>query len=207
MMENYKSNSNASKARAKEANSERQKLEKVITGTAKVKKKSEIRKFADNFISEDASNVKSYLFKDVLVPGVKKLVSNLLKDGIDMILNGSVDRRGSSDRFGAEYVSYNKYSDRRYDDRPVGGGYSSRNAYGFNEYIFDNRGDAEIVLERLDEAIARYSIVSVADLRELAGLPQEYTDNKYGWTNIRNAEIRRVSDGYLLRMPKALPID
>lgn len=205
-METYKPNSHASKARAKEENSERKKLEKVITGTAKVKEKSKVGKFADNFIAEDITTVRKQLFKDVLVPGVKKLLSNLLKDGIDMILNGNVDRRSSSDRFGAEYVSYNKYSDRRYDDRPVGGGYSSRNSYSFNEYIFDTKADAERVLARLDEAIGMYGVVSVADLRDVAGLSQEYTDNKYGWTNIRNAEIRRVSDGWLLKMPKALPI-
>ena len=59
----------------------------------------------------------------------------------------------------------------------------------------------------MDELIETYGIVSVADLYDLVGKSCNYTDNKYGWTNIRNAEPVRVRDGYLLKMPKAGPID
>ena len=58
----------------------------------------------------------------------------------------------------------------------------------------------------MDELIDMYGQVSVADLYDLVGKTCEHTDNKYGWTNIRNAEPVRVRDGYLLKMPKALPI-
>ena len=54
------------------------KVEKVINGTAKVRKKTEARKFADIFISEDVSNVKEYIFMDVLVPGIKKAISDIV---------------------------------------------------------------------------------------------------------------------------------
>ena len=52
-----------------------------------------------------------------------------------------------------------------------------------------------------------YGLVRVADLKDLVGISDNYTDNKYGWTNIRNAEIVRVRDGYMIKMPKAVPID
>ena len=59
----------------------------------------------------------------------------------------------------------------------------------------------------MDELIDRYEVVSVADLYELVGITGNYTDNKYGWTNIRNAEVVRVRDGYVLKLPKATPIN
>ena len=59
----------------------------------------------------------------------------------------------------------------------------------------------------MDELIETYGVASVADLYDLVGLRCEYTDNKYGWNNLRNAEPIRVRDGYMLKMPKALPID
>ena len=59
----------------------------------------------------------------------------------------------------------------------------------------------------MDELIDTYSMVSVADLYDLIGVTGNYTDNKYGWTNIRNAEVVRVREGYLLKLPKALPIN
>ena len=56
------------------------------------------------------------------------------------------------------------------------------------------------------EAIETYQMVSVADLYDLVGVTGDYTDNKYGWTNLRNAKVVRVRDGYMIDLPKALPI-
>ena len=70
-----------------------------------------------------------------------------------------------------------------------------------------NRGEAQDVLDRMDELMDTYGLVRVADLYDLVGITGNYTDNKYGWTNIRNAEIVRVRDGYMIKMPRAVPID
>lgn len=56
-MEEYKPNSHRSKEERKESIPEKH-VEKVISGTVKPKKKSEMQKFADVFISEDVNNVK-----------------------------------------------------------------------------------------------------------------------------------------------------
>lgn len=205
-MENYKPNSRKFKEEAKEAAAERQQLEKVITGTAKVREKSKVRKFADVFISEDASNVKDYVFKDVFVPALKKLVSDIVKDGVEMILYGGVRRGGKNSVGGykADYVSYNRYSDRR-DDRYQEP--SRRTAYDYNDIVLESRGEAEAVLTRMDELLDMYGVVSIADLYDLVDKPHNYTDCKYGWMNLRTAEAVRVRDGYLLKLPRALPID
>lgn len=205
-MENYKPNSHKYKSEQQATGGERKKLEKVISGTAKAKKKSKAHKLTDVFISEDASSVKTYIFADVLVPALKKLVSDIVKDGIEMILYGETkrsDRR--SNGFRGDYVSYNKYSDRRdsYSDRSV----RTRTGYSYDDIILESRGEAEEVLSRMDELIDMYGVVAVADLYDLVGITGNYTDNKYGWTNIRNAEPVRVRDGYMLKLPKALPID
>lgn len=200
-MTDYKSNSHRSKE-AEQKIEERKKQDKVINGKAKVKKKNGIVKFTDVFISEDAANVKSYILMDVLVPAVKKAISDIVRDGIDMILYG--ESRGNKNRSNSSYVSYRDYSDRRDSDR-----YSSkaRTGYSHDDIILETRGEAEEVLSRMDELIDTYGIVSVADLYDLVGITRNYTDNKYGWTNIRNAEPVRVRDGYMLKLPKALPIN
>ena len=58
----------------------------------------------------------------------------------------------------------------------------------------------------MDEIMEEYGIVRVADLYDLVGITGDYTDNKYGWTNIRSAEVVRVRDGYKIKMPRAMPI-
>ena len=67
--------------------------------------------------------------------------------------------------------------------------------------------EAEEVITKMDELIDTYGMVSVADLYDLVGKTSEYTDNKYGWTNIRTAEVIRVRDGYMLKLPKVTPIN
>ena len=198
----YKPNSHKFKEEQKESSDDRKKLEKVVKGNVKTRKKSSIRKFADDFIAEDAKNIKSYVVLDVLIPALKKAVSDIVTNGIDMILYG--ESGSNKKRSNASYVSYRDYSDRR-DDRYRDN--RTRTGYGYDDLILDTRGEAEEVLSRMDELIETYGVATVADLYDLVGKSCNYTDNKYGWTNIRNSEAVRVRDGYLLKLPKALPIN
>ena len=199
-MEDYKPNSHRFKEDQKSQPEERKKLEKVVTGTVKTKKKSETSKLADIFIAEDASNVKNYILMDVLVPAIKKAISDIVRDGIDMILYGeSSGKRRSGGNAGR--VSYSGYYNNR-DERRTETTSRTRAGYSPDDIVLETRGEAEEVLSRMDELIDLYGSVSVADLYDLIGKTGAYTDNKYGWTNIRNAEPVRVRDGYLLKLPK-----
>lgn len=201
----YKPNSHKSKEESPKP-AEKKKVEKVVTGVVKTKK-NELRKFTDIFISEDVSNVKNYIFMDVLVPAIKKAVSDIVTNGIDMILYGDSGRnRRNTNASGVSYRSY--YDQRREDERRYSSVPVSRTRYSYDDIILNTRGEAEEVLARMDELIDTYGIASVADLYDLVGLTGDYTDNKYGWTNIRSAEVVRDRDGgYRLKMPKALPIN
>lgn len=190
----YKSNSHVSKELTKD------KKEIKPVARAKTKKKNTL---VDTFISEDAQNIKSYILMDVLVPAIKKAVSDIVTDGISMLLYGDTSHENRRSSGSASYVSYNRYSDRdRRDDRNT-----NRSRYSYDDVILNNRGEAEEVLMRMDEILDTYGVVSVADLYDLVGISGSHTDNKYGWTNLRNAEAVRVRDGYLLKLPRPYPID
>ena len=201
MNTDYKPNSH--KAKAEESVQAEKKVEKVISGTAKVRKKTGARKVADIFISEDASNVGSYIVMDVIVPAIKDVLSNVVKDSIDMILFGGTTRRGRDSRkSNAEYVSYNRFADRR-DDRRYDSRSSVASRYNFDDITIDSKAEADEVLERMDELLDTYGMVTVADLCDLVGISCEYTDNKYGWTNLRNAKVVRLrGNEYMLDLPR-----
>ena len=80
-----------------------------------MKKKNEIGKLKDVFISEDVTNVKNYILMDVLVPAVKKAVSDIITNGIDMLLYGGP--RHTSGGSKVSKVSYGSFYDKRDDDR------------------------------------------------------------------------------------------
>ena len=203
MNTDYKPNSHKSKQAATE-----KKVEKVVRGRVKTKPKGGIGKLTDAIVTEDVNNVKNYIFADVLIPAIKKAISDIVREGIDMLLFG--ESRGSSrSRNNADYVSYQKYSRddrRRYNDpgvHPTRG----RNGLLTEDIILETRGEAEEVLRRMDEIIDTYDAVSIMDLYDLLGETAPYTADRYGWTNLANAEAVRVNGGYLVKLPRAITID
>lgn len=198
-MRDYQPNSHRSKE-AGENNkpSEEKRVQKVVSGKVKTKK-NEGRKLASMFISEDAANVKSYIILDVLIPAVKKAVWDIITNGADMILYGG--------KGGGKHKSGTKISYRNYYDEPKDTRQRIGTRFDYDDLIFCSREECESVREQMIDLIDTYNFVTVADMYDMAGLSAPYTSNKYGWTNIRTAETVRVRDGYILKLPKAMPID
>ncbi len=198
-MENYPSNSH--KAREEVAE---KKVEKVVSGKTSTKKKSGMRKLSDTFLSEDVSNVKSYIFSEVLLPAAKKLVSDIVTNGIDMLLYGEIkNKKGNSSK-----VSYSRYYDDRRDRSRDYRSPVVRNNFDYDEIIFETRGDAEAVLDAMYDILNQYKVVSVAELYDLASITtHNYTCNNYGWIDLRGSSVVHVRDGYILKLPRALAID
>jgi hypothetical protein len=201
-VQTYQPNSHRFKEEQKNAPQDEKRIEKVVRGPVKTKKKNGLSKAASLFISEDIDNVGEYLLTDWVVPTVKKAILGAL----DMILNGgrsSYSGRQSGSK--VTYRSYGKYyDDPGYERRSAG---TARPRFDYDDIVFANRGEAEAVREEMDNVIERYGFVTVADMYDMAELPQPYTSNKFGWTSIRNAEVVRDREGYILKLPKAMPIE
>ena len=202
-MPEYVSNSHKSK-REKEANEEK-KIDRVVSGPVSPRKKSEFRKMADVFISEDATNVKSYIFMDVIVPAIRNLIEDIIVDSTHMIFRGE---RGGRDRRKNEKTPYYRSYERERDrDRSSYRESRTYSGYDYENYVIPSRDEANEVLCRMDDLMSAYKTVSVADFYELVGVRCNYTDNKYGWSNLRNARVVPVRDGYVIELPKAMPLD
>lgn len=198
-MEEYKSNSHKSRQTQVDDIPEK-KVEKIISGSVKSKKKTGLQKITNVFVPEDVDDVKSYIFEDIVVPAVKDIILDAVRAFLGV--NGSSRGKAST----ASKVSYRKYYEDR-DRRDYGNTPKTRTGYDYDDIILESRGEAEDVLARMDELIATYQLVSVADFYDLVGVSGNYTDNKYGWTDIRNASVIRVRDGYMIKLPKALPLN
>lgn len=201
----YTPNSHKYKEQQNASPTEEKKVTKVVNGPVKTKR-NDVRKLADIFISEDISNVKSYIFMDVLVPAIKKAIYDIVTNGIDMFLYGG-SGKGRNNQPGAK-VSY-----RNYYEQKNNGGYRASdnarqsNAFDYDDIVFNNRGEAEAALQQMKDIVARYGIVTVNDLYEMTPLSAPYTSQKYGWMDVSNVDIVRVRDGYILKLPRAVPID
>lgn len=208
-MEQYKSNSFKSKeAQIVEPDISQKKTDKVILGKAKVKKKSEVQKFADVFISEDVSNVKNYILNGVLIPAIKDAIYDIVVNGAKMTLfgesAGTSSRRSNSSSTNSR-VSYRSYYDN--DRRTTSNNIPKRSGYDFDPIIFENAGDAQYTLDKMIEIIdSQYQVVSVMDMYCAAGLDCPYTYDSYGWTSLAGADVVKVRDGWMIKLPRALPL-
>ena len=197
----YKPNSFKYKEAQQQATDKKKRVEKVVTGQVQIREKKGLNKLASIFISDDVKNVKSYAIEDVLIPSIKKAVVDIIKNGAEMIFYGRSGRPRST----ADRISYNRIyddRDRRRDDEP-----RSRARFSYDDITVADKGEAEAVLDRLCETVREYGAARVADLYDLLGVTSDnYTDNDYGWTNLRNARVVRVRDGYAFDLPRALPL-
>lgn len=197
MDEEFKSNSHKTRENRSNTDSDK-KVEKIISGSARSKKKNGIQKITNVFIPDDVDDVRSYIIEDIVVPAVK----DIILDAVRAFLGVNPGSRGKSS---SSKVSYRKYYDER--DRRDSREACRTRGYEYDDIIIENRGEAEDVLSRMDELIESYGLVSVADLYDLVGINGNYTDNKYGWFNIRTASVVRVRDGYMIKLPKAVPLN
>ena len=204
MSGNYKPNSHKYKMEQAQSLERDKRVDKVISGKAKIKQ-NEARKLKDIFIPGDVANVKTYMFMDVFVPAIKKAISDVVRNGIDMILYGETERPREKAPYSR--VSYGSFYGRGDEIKRRSNETIARHRQTYEDINLETRGEAEDVLATMDDLIERYGVVRVADLYDMIDVTGEFTDNNYGWTNLRNASVVRTRDGYTLKLPKAMPID
>lgn len=195
-MAEYKPNSHKYRNEQK-----KKELKRVTTGTVKVRKKSATSKLLGEIFPGDRNSIKDYVFMDVIIPSIKKALYDVANDSLSMMFYGDV-KRGKSSSIRGDYVSYRDYSSRDYDRR-------RRTPRDIDDVIFESRAEAEDVLAEMDEVLETYEFVSVADYYEIAGVSGSgtHTNNRYGWSSLRTADVVRVRDGWAIKMPRPKVID
>lgn len=184
-----------------------------LEGSVSVRKKSVGRRLVDAFVGPDVVDVRSFIVNDVLIPATKNIVVDILdgfRDSIERALFGTSRGRLNQQNYGrpvnSSIVSYTPYWNGANNNaqKPTTVSYVGRNAP--KDLIFTNNAEAAAVLNNLCDLIDTYGAVSVSNLNEMLGLPQTYTDTDWGWTNLSAACVRAVRGGYLLDLPKTMPL-
>lgn len=201
--ENFPSNSNSIKKE------EKKKPEKIIKGSAVQQKKSFGKRLLDIFIEDDTRSVGDYIAHDVLIPAAKALICDIVGWGgfAEMILFGGskggsryTKGRGSG---GGTYTNYNNISFRSGNQKPEREiSREGRAKQDIGEIVLETRGEAEDVLSHMVDQIADYGEVTIGYLYDLVGIESNYTDDKYGWRDLRSSDVNRVRRGYALNLPR-----
>jgi hypothetical protein len=214
MPENIDYQSNTRKDKEKAKNKEgrpEKKLEKVVTGDVVVHKKSIGRRVKDIFVEADFRSVGVYIVMDVLIPAAKNMMVDAGTKGIERIFYGesAIRRRnfGPGPRFTYQSPISRSYREpERIRYGPVAQALPRAVSRSRDDFILASREEADLVLERMNDVIDTYEVVTVADYNELVGFPTTPVDNKWGWIYLGDVQIRQIREGYLIDLPSPEPI-
>lgn len=191
-------------------------VKKVVSGEVTQKKKPWWKRAKESFTGDDTRTVGSYIWFDILIPAFKDAVSDAVSQGVDRKLFGEARSRGRRGHnsvggvfaSGVSQVAYNRMagSTLRPDPRQQTVNRGRVRHRDLEEIYLGTRAEASAVLDQMIEIIANYDWVSVADLFEMLGVTGEYTDEKFGWDDLRGADVQRTADGYLLILPHPVEI-
>ena len=182
---------------------ERQRLKKVISGTAVARKPSSSKKIMDALFATDGKSIGEWLIFDVVIPTLKDTAVTMLKGTVDMTFYGKADPRkknGTKVSYDRYYTGGNSYTNA--DDRRRRG-----TMYDYDEIVFESRNDAMSVLTAMEDIIDQYQWVSVAGYYDLCEISNhDYTADNYGWVNLRSADVVQLRDGgWTIRFPRPIP--
>jgi hypothetical protein len=202
----YPPNTNKAKAAAEKPE---KKIESVVEGEVTKKKPSVGQRLKASFTGDDAKNVFEYLIFDVALPALKTTVSDMVSQGIERLLFGDRARVPGPGNRRPGRVDYNVIS-RGATNRDVGAqralSSQEKATHNFDNIVFQNRSDAEKVLSGLADLIEQYDMATVSDFYELTAITGSFADDKWGWFDLRGADITRVRDGWVLDLPRTQPI-
>ncbi|QPL14704.1 hypothetical protein SEA_SCHWARTZ33_59 [Gordonia phage Schwartz33] len=225
MDEQYPSNSNnkvqpskvAAQKSAQKAQPEKavKKVERITVNEVVRRKKPLGKRFTENFMGGDAQSVGAYIVTDVLLPAAKDMVADAVSQGIEKMLFGearTVRSRPAGNRGtggATTHVSYNRYSgnSQTRPATPAAMSARARATHDFDEIILSTRAEAEEVIDNLFTLVSDYDMATVSDLYGMVGQTGNYTDEKWGWTDLRGTSVTRVKGGYLLDLPRPSFLD
>lgn len=196
-MEEYPSNSINQKGKNSQGEKP-EKVEKVANGRRRKKT------IFEKIFNQDIRNIVSYLWGDILLPAAKNTLLDMIEDGAEMSILGTVRRRGRRSN-SSTYISYDQIGQDRRDRRDRGEPVRKSNEP--DQILLDTKQEAEEVVSRLYDLFDTYQIVSLADYYDLVGATSEFTDNKWGWDSLKGTRILRVRDGYIIDLPKMIALN
>lgn len=203
----YAGNSNRDQVAADEA---APKVEKVVSGVAVQRKKPLSRRIAENLGGSDARSVGHYVLFEVIFPQLKDLIFDVGSSALQRALFGeSGGKSYSTGRRTAGYTPYSSMASATPKQQSVVR-QQTIPSDEFGEIVVETRGEAQAVMDKMNNLIERFGMASVSDLKAAVGLTGKFTDEQFGWQAMGGTDIRRVGGaqpGFVLifPMPEQLP--
>lgn len=173
-----------------------------------IKKKPFWKRVKDALFVEGAKSVGLYLWNDVMLPAIKKLVADAGTNAINMAVYGDSRPRYRDD--GRTHVGNSSiYTGRAASQRP---NYNRSNRYDtiLEDSLFAYKDVPLEIIQEAMEWIQNYGKISVETFNQI--LPPQlafevvHTDRNWGWTSLNENCVVAVPGGWTIDLPPARPL-
>lgn len=183
-----------------------------VSGKPVSSNKSLWKKFYETFAPTNIKDASDYIISDVVIPGFFDLLYDGATRGLARLIygeNGAKAKRLAASNQKDYSTRIKRLSDgesfRNRDLRNVDNRVVSISDY--NEIELATRAQAEQLLDDMCEFLDNHECITVAKMYEFARFKGgEITDNDWGWTTLRGADIVRSGGGWTLVLPRAIAI-
>lgn len=211
-MTDYQNNSHKAKEGAKP--SEEKKIERITTSEVVMRKIGPWAKLKRILMEIDVPGLVNFAIHEHVIPKSRNMLYDIIVGSAGRTIYKDTYRAdgsrlpssilGAAQRGLTTYTPYNQASlpSQRYaDPRGMPQLPTARVSVDARGYTIVSQDEAERVLTTLAAVIDRWEVVTVADLHEMIGLDFTPIENRWGWRDVRNAQISQRRDGWLLEMP------
>lgn len=170
-------------------------------------KKHPVKKFVSLFIKSDLPSVKEHFIMDVMVPKITEMIVDGVRESAEMIFYGAANQKNSKSKSGT-YISYNNFSSKKTSVSQVE---QRENLYHPEANVaFDAYWQADELKDILLEMLEANHNVTVAEfyreanqiLTDPVSVPNDYMNERYGWTDLSEIRPVRRNGAYYLALPR-----
>lgn len=199
----YPSNSKKSKEETEKKAVKPERQEKIEGITAIKQKAPILKRIRQAFTGDDARSVGDYLMFEVLLPALKATLSDMVSQGTNRMLFGNAANAHSNIRRSGGGINYNQISRSTVNNRDEPRALSQRDraTHTFDNIVLSTRDEAFTVLGRLIDIVEQYDMATVSDLYELVDVTGSFADDRWGWFDLRGADVVPVRNGWILDLP------
>lgn len=161
-------------------------------------------------VKDDMVKVGGYLFTDTIIPAAKRLLSDFISRGVDMLLFKG-EPPTTYGGFGG-YTDYNK----RYGapssilssvtGLPALSNPLDLRTNSADDIVVRSYAEGQELLRRIGELLGSYGTISIYQVCQIAKLKPKYTDYDWGWTDIRGARIIAQRGAYIVKLPPPISL-
>lgn len=189
-------------------------LEPIDDISVEKKPRSVVKKACGILGGKDMHEVVDYVVNKIVVPGVRDIFFDTVVGGLSMKMYGTDRGYRTQSRGITDYNSISRGPSTKTklvrEARPMVERVNSRARTVYvDDLVFDDRGVAYEVLDRLITYLRDYHSVSVANLYQLCKIRTNPTDFEWGWYDLNEnvAYVKRHGGKFMLVLPDPVPLN